>query len=131
MKMHRPQFEAVYAITLFCRNLDTSEVFYKTFLESEVVYRTDTSRVFRIGDLLINLLVENSVPELIEPEHWGKIGQNDVFTVHVPDLDSEAKRLIAKDIDFLNGPQERPWGIKALMIQDPDGHIWEIAEVLG
>jgi catechol 2,3-dioxygenase-like lactoylglutathione lyase family enzyme len=128
--MNQNPFKSVFAVTLFCEDLQASSDFYEKFLEHQAVFETETSRVFKIGDLLINLLVEGSVPELIEPEVWGKSGQNDVFTVHVDELDSEIKRLERHGFEFLNGPILRPWGIRALTIQDPDGHIWEVAQEL-
>jgi len=123
-------FKSVFAVTLFCTNLETSAQFYEKFLGTKTVFETDTSRVFGIGDLLVNLLVEQSVPELIFPETWQKLGQNDVFTLHVEDLNPELQRLQEHGITFLNGPFDRPWGIRAVTVQDPDGHIWEIAQPL-
>jgi uncharacterized glyoxalase superfamily protein PhnB len=28
---------------------------------------------------------------------------------------------------LLNGPMNRPWGIRTAAFTDPDGHIWEVA----
>jgi uncharacterized glyoxalase superfamily protein PhnB len=31
-------------------------------------------------------------------------------------------------VDLLNGPMDRPWGIRTASFRDPGGHIWEIAK---
>ena len=35
-----------------------------------------------------------------------------------------------KGVVLLNGPMDRPWGIRTASFCDPDGHIWEIAAQL-
>ena len=30
-------------------------------------------------------------------------------------------------VELLNGPMDRPWGIRTASFKDPAGHIWEIA----
>jgi uncharacterized glyoxalase superfamily protein PhnB len=29
--------------------------------------------------------------------------------------------------ELLNGPVDRPWGVRTASFRDPGGHIWEIA----
>jgi lactoylglutathione lyase len=31
-------------------------------------------------------------------------------------------------VELLNGPMDRPWGIRTASFLDPGGHIWEIAQ---
>lgn len=128
--MSNQNFQGVHAVTVFCRDLESSAAFYRQFLGSESVFQTETSKVFKVGELLINLLAASAVPERIEPEVWTRSGPSTVFTVHVADLDSESVRLGMAGIGLLNGPLIRPWGIKALTVQDPDGQIWEVAQEL-
>jgi uncharacterized glyoxalase superfamily protein PhnB len=33
-------------------------------------------------------------------------------------------------VSLLNGPLDRPWGVRTATFTDPDGHIWEIAQEL-
>lgn len=33
----------------------------------------------------------------------------------------------ALGIDLVNGPIDRPWGIRTALFADPDGHLWEFA----
>jgi len=36
--------------------------------------------------------------------------------------------LAARGVTLLNGPIDRPWGVRTASFQDPGGHIWEIAK---
>ena len=36
-------------------------------------------------------------------------------------------RLTGLGVEFLNGPVDRPWGIRTASFRDPGGHVWEIA----
>jgi lactoylglutathione lyase len=49
------------------------------------------------------------------------------FTIAVDDVDAMCKVLAAKGVRLLNGPMDRPWGIRTASFQDPGGRIWEIA----
>ena len=49
------------------------------------------------------------------------------FTLGVADVDSACERLRARGVSLLNGPIDRPWGIRTASFRDPGGHIWEIA----
>ena len=40
------------------------------------------------------------------------------------------ERLQDAGIASLNGPMDRPWGIRTASFQDPAGHVWEIAHPL-
>lgn len=33
-------------------------------------------------------------------------------------------------VRVLNGPIDRPWGLRTASFTDPDGHVWELAEKL-
>ena len=35
--------------------------------------------------------------------------------------------LFVEDVELLNGPLDRPWGVRTASFSDPGGHIWEIA----
>ncbi|MFF1398448.1 VOC family protein [Streptomyces sp. NPDC058287] len=50
------------------------------------------------------------------------------FTLPVDDVDAMCKDLTARGVTLLNGPMDRPWGIRTASFRDPGGHIWEIAQ---
>lgn len=49
------------------------------------------------------------------------------FTLPVDDVDAMCEELAARGVTLLNGPMDRPWGIRMASFRDPGGHIWEIA----
>ena len=51
-----------------------------------------------------------------------------MLTITVDDVDAVCLELADKGIDLLNGPMDRPWGIRTASFIDPDGYIWEIAK---
>jgi lactoylglutathione lyase len=36
--------------------------------------------------------------------------------------------LKSRGVALLNGPIDRPWGMRTASFRDPDGYIWEIAK---
>ena len=50
------------------------------------------------------------------------------FTIGVDDVDAMCAELTARGVELLNGPMDRPWGIRTASFRDPAGHIWEIAK---
>ena len=49
------------------------------------------------------------------------------FTIPVDDVDATCAQLAERGVELLNGPMDRPWGIRTASFRDPGGHIWEIA----
>jgi uncharacterized glyoxalase superfamily protein PhnB len=50
------------------------------------------------------------------------------FTIDVDDVDAMCAELASRGVELLNGPMDRPWGIRTAAFRDPAGHIWEIAK---
>jgi lactoylglutathione lyase len=55
-------------------------------------------------------------------------GSRFVFTLAVEDVDAMCAELAARGVTLLNGPMDRPWGIRTASFMDPSGYIWEIAK---
>jgi uncharacterized glyoxalase superfamily protein PhnB len=93
-------------------------------------YEDDNSVVFKFGDTLINLLGIAQAPGLIEPAVVAprEAGSRIQFTIGVDDVDATCEVLKARGVELLNGPMDRPWGIRTASFRDPGGHIWEIAK---
>jgi uncharacterized glyoxalase superfamily protein PhnB len=53
------------------------------------------------------------------------------LTIGVDDVDALCERLTARGVTLLNGPMDRPWGIRTASFTDPAGHIWEIGGPVG
>jgi catechol 2,3-dioxygenase-like lactoylglutathione lyase family enzyme len=120
----------IAAITLFVDDLPATKAFYQTAFGLRLVFEDPNSAVFRIGGTLINLLQSAAATELIEPAQVASAasGSRHVFTIEVDDVDAKCAELIARGVTLLNGPMDRPWGIRTASFSDPAGHIWEIAK---
>lgn len=120
----------ISTITLFVEDLDAAKSFYREVFGLPLHFEDPHSAVFKFGDTLINLLVESAVPELVSPAAFapGTAGSRVVFTLTVDDVDAMCGELIGRGVQLLNGPMNRPWGIRTASFLDPNGYIWEIAK---
>lgn len=120
----------IFAATLFEEDLKKARAFYCEVFELEPVFEDTNSCVFQIGSVLINLLDRKQADELTAPDPAGErdAGVRAVYTIHVEDVDALCEKLIAKGVKLLNGPMNRPWGIRTASFTDPGGHLWEIAK---
>ena len=121
---------AISAITLFVEDLPAAKEFYGRAFGLPVVFEDDASAVFRFGNTLINLLKAEEGVGLIAPAAVAppEAGSRMQFTIDVADVDAMCAELTARGVELLNGPMDRPWGIRTASFRDPGGHIWEIAK---
>ena len=119
----------ISATTLFVEDLAAARQFYRDVFSLPVVYENDNSAVFKFGDTLINLLAVSEAPELIAPAPVAppEAGARAQFTITVDDVDAVCDELRRRGVELLNGPMDRPWGIRTAAFRDPAGHIWEVA----
>jgi catechol 2,3-dioxygenase-like lactoylglutathione lyase family enzyme len=122
----------ITAITLFTEDLERSKLFYQDVFGLPVAFEDDDSAVFKFESTMINLLRTSAAPELIEPGAVASrdAGSRSVFTIGVEDADAVCTELARRGAELLNGPMNRPWGIRTASFADPGGHIWEIAQDL-
>ena len=40
--------------------------------------------------------------------------------------DWKQANMTARGVELLNGPMDRPWGVRTATFRDPAGHVWEI-----
>lgn len=122
--------KSIFAVTLFVEDLETTKQFYQRVFDLQVNFEDANSAVFKFGDLLINLLKISEAPELVSPATPAKreAGSRFVFTIPVDDVDAMCAELSKRGVKLLNGPMDRPWGIRTASFQDPAGYIWEIAK---
>jgi lactoylglutathione lyase len=132
MSQWSEQPKDIAAITVFVEELDASKQFYQDVFDLPVYYEDENSAVFQFGAVLINLLDVSQAGELITPATVGTsgAGARSQFTIHVSDVDAVCATLTARGVALLNGPMNRPWGIRTAAFADPSGHIWEIAQEL-
>jgi catechol 2,3-dioxygenase-like lactoylglutathione lyase family enzyme len=120
----------IAAVTLFVEDLDESKSFYRNVFGLPVHFEDTESAVFRFGSTLINLLKISAAPDLIAPRAVAtrESGSRFQFTVEVDDVDAACAELARRGVELLNGPMDRPWGVRTASFIDPGGHIWEIAK---
>jgi lactoylglutathione lyase len=123
---------AIGAITLFTEDLERAKAFYQETFGLPVVFEDGDSAVFNFDDTLINLLRVSAAPELIAPAAVAgpETGSRFQLTIGVDDVDAVCAELARRGVQLLNGPMDRPWGIRTASFTDPAGHIWEIAQDL-
>jgi len=120
---------AIGAITLFVEDLEAAKQFYREVFGLPVTYADNNSAVFTFENTLINLLKTTAAVALIEPAAVASrdAGARVQFTIEVEDVDATCAELANRGVELLNGPIDRPWGIRTASFRDPGGHIWEIA----
>jgi lactoylglutathione lyase len=118
------------AITLFVEDLAAAKQFYMDVFGLPVTFEDDDSAVFHFGNTLINLLKTTAAEELIEPVAVAPRdgGSRVQLTIDVDDVDAVCAELVKRGVALLNGPMDRPWGVRTASFSDPGGHIWEVAK---
>jgi catechol 2,3-dioxygenase-like lactoylglutathione lyase family enzyme len=120
----------ITAITLFVEDLAATKAFYQNAFGLPIHYEDEASAVFTFGNTLINLLVATEASGLIAPAEVADpaAGARVQLTITVDDVDALCAELTSRGVELLNGPIDRPWGIRTASFRDPAGHIWEIAK---
>lgn len=119
----------ISAITLFVPDVAAAKAFYEAVFGLDVHYEDADSAVFRFGDTLVNLLAEREAPDLVAPAAVAaaSAGVRVQLTIEVDDVDAACAEIERRGATLLNGPVDRPWGIRTASFRDPGGHVWEIA----
>jgi len=122
--------KGINAITLFVEDLAAARDFYREVFGLPVHFEDDDSAVFDFGNTLVNLLKTSAAHELIEPAVVAprEGGSRLQLTIEVDDVDATCSELAKRGVELLNGPMDRPWGVRTASFADPGGHIWEIAK---
>lgn len=120
----------VDVITLFVEDLYNVKVFYQEVFGLSAVYEDDVSAVFNFGNMSINLLNISEAHGLIHPGTVAsrESGSRFQFTIRLDDVDAVCSELKTRGVTLLNGPMDRPWGVRTAAFTDPAGHVWEIAQ---
>lgn len=124
-----PAMRNLECITLFVEDLAAARKFYLEVFAPPIVYEDAVSAVFKLENVMINLLQSSEAPGLIGPALVAdrRAGPRLMFTVRVPNVDEACARLKTLEVPLLNGPQDRPWGRRTAAFADPAGHVWELA----
>lgn len=120
---------SIGAITLFVDDVAAARAFYVAVFGLPVHFEDDVSVVFRFGSTLVNLLDVREAPELVAPAPVAdrSAGVGFQLTIEVDDVDAASAEVVRRGATLLNGPIDRPWGIRTATFRDPAGHVWELA----
>ena len=120
----------VFAITLLSEDLAASDSFYGQTLGLAKAFGDEVSSVYMAGNTAVNILATSQADELLSPANASNAnnGVQAVYTLRVADVDAVAAELESKGISLLNGPMDRPWGVRTASFRDPSGNVWEIAD---
>jgi catechol 2,3-dioxygenase-like lactoylglutathione lyase family enzyme len=117
---------------LVVRDVPTSSRWYDEVLGAELYREYGTSAVFSFNGAWL-LLVEpasatEDKPDIeFTPPDPNRIGHS--FTIRVPDCRAAYETLQARGADFLTPPYD--WGAEIrCFFADPDGHLWEISQLV-
>jgi len=119
----------VGAITLFIEDRQRAKSFYEKAFDVEPVYEDENAIAFQFENMVVNLLVTREAHALIGPAVVAEqeAGARFQLTVWVDDTNAVCDELARRGVELLNGPIDRPWGLRTAAFADPDGHIWEVA----
>lgn len=122
----------VGAITMFVADRDRAKSFYEKAFDAKSVYEDEQSIAFKFENMIVNLLVETEAPGLIGPAVVARqdAGSRFQLTVGVDDVDAVCDDLAGRGVKLLNGPMDRPWGMRTAAFADPDGHVWEVGAAI-
>jgi len=119
---------SVGAVTLFVRDPQRSKEFYNRVFELEPVFEDDKSVAFKLDNLFLNLLKRGvATNELLGPVPEAEPGASFELTIWVDDADAACAELEKRTVTIVNGPADRPWGMRSAAFLDPDGYVWEVA----
>jgi lactoylglutathione lyase len=119
-------------ITLFADDLALTKSFYQEVFGLQVLFDGENQAVFKFQNLVVNLTDASDPLELIAPAAVAnrEAGSRFQLVVQVDDVDAACVELARHGVTLLNGPEDRPWGVRTASFTDPAGHIWEVAQDL-
>jgi catechol 2,3-dioxygenase-like lactoylglutathione lyase family enzyme len=123
-------FNHISAISLFVEDLPAARAFYVEVFEAPVVYEDANCAVVKFDSVLINLLKVAHAPEIIAPGVVAprEAGSRFQISIWVADVDAVCAQLQQRGVTLLQGPLDRPWGMRTANFVDPAGHSWEVAQ---
>ena len=121
--------DSVGAITMFVADHGRAKSFYEKTFDVEPVHEDDHAIAFKFANMIVNLLVASEAEALIGPVPVAgpEAGVRFQLTIWVDDTDAVCDELARRGVELVNGPIDRPWGLRTAAFADPDGHIWEVA----
>jgi lactoylglutathione lyase len=117
-------------VVLFADDFEKTVEFYTTQVGLPLRLRAEGYVEFAIEGAKFALLSRARAIQMAGPAYAGKpqTGTHEgAVTILVDDVDRTYRELGARGVPFLGAPQDRPWGQRTCLFQDPEGHLIEIA----
>ena len=97
-----------------------------------MVFEDETSVCVKFDQLFVNLLVNSSAEQQVEPAPVAgpESGSRFQLSIWIDDVDAACAALEERGVELLTGPVDREWGMRVATFTDPDGHNWELAQQL-
>jgi lactoylglutathione lyase len=111
-------------VILYVDDLERSLTFYRLLLGVVGTRRSETYAELVLENCRLGFYLRKAVPDLVGRSSEGS-GAELLFLVE--DVDAEADRLRSAGVRILSGPLDRPWGHRTVHVEDPDGHVVELA----
>ena len=111
-------------VILYVDDLERSLSFYRLLLGVVGARRSETYAELVLENCRLGFYLREATPDLLGRSSEGS-GAELLFLVQ--DVDAEADRLRSAGVRILSGPLDRPWGHRTVHIEDPDGHVVELA----
>ena len=114
-------------------DLARARAFYVDVLGLREVGAEDTAAFYKVGEQLFVVNNPEGLAKMVNPDLADDEGRARVRSIHsirVHNVDASYKELVEKGVTFIQPPQSRPWGMRIAFFEDPDGHVWEIAQDL-
>ena len=122
----------VDVVNLFAEDLEGTKTFYQEVLGMPLLFENENHAVFKTENLILSLWDVPGGRDLTaplpvaSPEH----GSRFALAMFVQDVDAACAELARNGVALLNGPVDRPWGVRTASLTDPAGHVWEISQDL-
>jgi catechol 2,3-dioxygenase-like lactoylglutathione lyase family enzyme len=123
-------WKSVGAITLFVEDLPAARSFYGRVFGRTAAFGDHSSAGFKFDNTIVNLVTTQAAAEVTAPVPVASpaAGSRFLLTIWVDDVDAACAELASQGVGLLNGPVDRPWGMRTASFADPAGHIWELAQ---
>ena len=122
----------VDVVNLFVEDLAGTSAFYQEIFGLRPAFEDDGASVFTFENVTVCLTDASGARDLVAPAAVASSGAGSRFVLaaFVDDVEAACAELEQRGVALLNGPVDRPWGVRTAAFADPAGHIWEIAQDL-
>jgi lactoylglutathione lyase len=113
-------------VILYVADLDTSVAFYRDVIGLPFKFQAEAYAEFATENVRFGLLPRSELEQLIGKDP--RTGPDSEILFVVDDVDAWHEQLREQSVRILSEPTDRAWGHRTLYIEDPDGHVVEMAQ---